>query len=212
MIETLGVLKQLATLFPKKSYYVQLAAGYSNIGEEEDALALLELAYAQDFLDRERDLTALTQRYLYHDLPWPGAKVMEKGLDDEIIESSSENLELYANSLLHSREYDLAIEPLRQAAEASEDGDLYHRLAQVHIEIENWAAARDALAKAIRKGQLRDEASAQLLLGIANFNQESFDSARQAFEQAAESEKTSKSANKWLEHVDREIQSRQEQG
>ena len=212
IVETLEVLKLLASLFPKKNYYIQLAAGYSNTGEEEKALALLELAYAQDFLDKERDLTALTQRYLYHDLPWPASKVMQKGLGDDIIESSSKNLELYANSLLHAREYDLAIEPLGEAAEAAEDGDLYHRLAQVHIEIENWRAALKALKNALAKGDLRDEGSVQLLLGIANFNEEHFKSARKAFEQAAKAEKTSKSATKWLEHVDRAIADKEQQG
>ena len=200
--ETLEVLKTLATLFPKKDYYVQLAAGYSNVGQEEDALALLELAYTLDYLDRERELTALTQRYLYHDLPWPGAKVMEQGLKDGVIEDSSKNLELYANSLLHAREYDLAIPPLEEAAEAAEDGDLYHRLAQVHIEIENWGDARGALESALKKGELRDEGSVLLLLGIANFNDDRLDSARKAFERAAQNEKQADSAQKWLNHVE----------
>ena len=211
--ETIEVLKTLATLFPKKDYYVQLAAGYSNIGQEEDALALLELAYTLDFLDRERELTALTQRYLYHDLPWPGAKVMKRGLKDGVIEDNSENLELYANSLLHAREYDLAIDPLRDAAEAAENGDLYHRLAQVHIEVENWNKARGALESALNKGDLRDEGSVLLLLGIANFNEDRLDSARKAFERAAKNEKQADSAEKWLNHVEAaELQANANQG
>ncbi|MAI79188.1 MAG: hypothetical protein CL917_09625 [Deltaproteobacteria bacterium] len=203
MPEVLETLKTLATLFPKKDYYLQLAHGYSQVGQEEDALALLELAYLQNFLDKERDLTNLTQRYLYHSLPWPGAKVMQKGLEDEIIETNSENLELYANSLLHAREYDMAIGPLTEAAETSEDGDLYHRVAQVHIEVENWKSARKALEKAVQKGSLRDEGSVQLLLGIANFNEKRYVSARKAFNEAAKNERNADSASKWLEHVER---------
>ena len=209
--ETLAVLKTLATLFPKKDYYMQLAFGYSNFGEEENALAMLELAYSQDFLDKERDLTQLTQRYLYHSLPWPAAKVMRKGLADGIVESNSENLELYANSLLHAREYGEAIAPLAEAADLSEDGDLYIRLAQVHLEVENWKKARRALEAAIEKGGLRDEGTAHLLLGISNFNEERFLSARTAFLTAAEEEKTADSAGKWLKHVNRAIRNKENQ-
>ncbi|MCS5635304.1 MAG: tetratricopeptide repeat protein [Myxococcota bacterium] len=209
--ETLDVLKILATLFPKRDYYMQLAFGYSNFGEEENALAMLELAYSQDFLDKERDLTQLTQRYLYHDLPWPAAKVMRKGLGDGIVENTSKNLELYANSLLHAREYTAAIEPMAEAAELSENGDLYVRLAQVHLEVENWKKARKALEAAIEKGDLRDEGTAHLLLGISNFNEKRFLSARSAFQTAAEEEKTSDSATKWLKHVNRALRDQENQ-
>ena len=41
-----------------------------------------------------------------------------------------------------------------------------------------------------------------LLLGIANFNEDRLDSARKAFEGAAENEKQADSAQKWLNHVE----------
>jgi len=47
LIETMDVLKQLATIFPRKRYYMRLAYGYSNMGEEAKALAMLELAEIQ---------------------------------------------------------------------------------------------------------------------------------------------------------------------
>ena len=138
---------------------------------------------------------------------------MKRGLKDGVIEDNSENLELYANSLLHAREYDLAIDPLRDAAEAAENGDLYHRLAQVHIEVENWNKARGALESALNKGDLRDEGSVLLLLGIANFNEDRLDSARKAFERAAKNEKQADSAEKWLNHVEAaELQANANQG
>ena len=211
LVETLDVLKQLVTLFPKKDYYMQLAFGYSNFGDEEKALAMLELAYQQDYLDKERELTQLTQRYLYHNLPWPAAKVMAKGLDDGTVEASTKNLELYANSLLHAREYTDAVAPLAEAAELSEDGDLYVRLAQVHLEVEDWRKARKALESAIDKGSLRDNGNAQLLLGISNYNEKRFLSARTAFLAAADEEKTSESAAKWLKYVDRAIKDQENQ-
>ena len=136
---------------------------------------------------------------------------MRKGLADGVVESNSENLELYANSLLHAREYSAAIQPLAEAAELSDSGDLYIRLAQVHLEVENWKKARLALQSAIEKGGLRDEGTAHLLLGISNFNEKRFLSARTAFLSAAEEEKTADSAGKWLKHVNRAIRDKENQ-
>ena len=209
--ETLDVLKQLVSLFPKKDYYMQLAFGYSNFGEEEKALAMLELAYQQDYLDKERELTQLTQRYLYHSLPWPAAKVMARALEDGLVEATTKNLELYANSLLHAREYEGAIEPLTEAAELSEDGDLFIRLAQVHLEVEDWRKARKALESGIEKGSLRDVGSAQLLLGISNYNEKRFLSARTAFLAVDEEDKSADSARKWLKYVERAIRDQENQ-
>ncbi len=203
--ETLDILRLLATLFPKKDYYIQLAYGYSNFGEEEKALAVLELAYYQEFLDRERELTQLSQRYLYHNLPWRAAKVMESGLDQGIVEATAKNLELYANTLLHAREYLDAIPPLARAAEVSENGDLYVRLAQVHLEVEDWRKARKSLESAVEKGELRDPGGAQLLLGISNYNEKRFRSARTAFLAASEEENSQIAARKWLKHVNRAL-------
>ncbi|MDG2335696.1 MAG: tetratricopeptide repeat protein [Myxococcota bacterium] len=210
--ETLEVLKTLVTLFPKKDYYMQLAFGYSNIGEEEKALAMLELAYQLDYLTKENELTQLTQRYLYHDLPWPAAQVMAKGLKDGTLENTAKNLELYANSLLHAREYQDAIPPLEEAAILAEEGDLYIRLAQVHLEVEDWKKARQALQSGIDKGSLRDVGSAQLLLGVSNYNEKRFKSAKTAFTAAAQEEKSASSAKKWLKHVNRAITDQQNAG
>ncbi len=212
IVETLEVLKTLVTLFPKKDYYMQLAFGYSNFGDEEKALAMLELAYQLDYLDKERELTQLSQRYLYHDLPWPASKVMAKALKDGTVETTADNLELYANTLLHAREYHSAITPLSEAAELSLIGDLYVRLAQVHLEVENWRGARIALEAAIEKGGLRETGTAQLLLGISNYNEDRFLSARTAFLAAAEVEKTEDSATKWLKYVDRALRDQENQG
>lgn len=203
--ETLQVLKTLVTLFPRKSYYLQLAYGYSNLGEEENALAMLEFAHAQGWLEKSNELVNLAQRYLYHNLPYPAAQVIEKGIEAGTIEKTTENYELLATALLYAREYDRALPPLERAAEMSDNGNLYVRLAQVYLEVENWPRARTALESALKKGDLRDTANAQLLLGISNFNEKRYESARSAFQLAAKDDNVARSARRWLKHVDRKL-------
>lgn len=206
--ESLALLEQLVTHFPKKRYLMQLAAAYSTMGDEERALATLELADQQGWLDQEREVLQLAQRYQYHDLPWPAANTLIRAMEAGTVSRSVENLELLANALLSAREYKKAIEPLSEAAKLSPKGDLYVRLAQVYLEDENWSEARAALDAAIAKGGLRDSGNAYLLLGISNYNEDRLQSARTAFNQALRDDSTASSAERWLEYVDRAEQER----
>ncbi len=210
--EALEVLKKLVTLFPRKDYYMQLAYGYSNQGEQQKALATLELANTQGWLDKNNEFVGLAQRYLYQNLPYQAARVIETGLERKVVEPTSENYELLATALLHAREYDRALIPLERAAKMSDDGNLYVRLAQVYLEVENWPLARTALESALDKGDLRDPGSTQLLLGISNFNEKRYPSASTAFQLALEDEKVADSARKWLKHVQRKLDEAGDEG
>jgi len=207
--ESLAILKQLTSLFPKKSYFMQLSYAFSNLGDDSSALAVLELAYMQGWLDKEKELISLAQRYYAADLPYKAAQVMQKGLDEGVIEGTSSNYELLANSLLNARERERSIAPMRKAAELAKNGELYVRLSQIYLEEEEWVNARKALELAIEKGDLKDPGNAQLLLGITHFNEKHYDSAKKAFQLALRSDKVSGSARSWLEHVDREIAARE---
>jgi hypothetical protein len=202
LFETLEVLEQLASLYPRKRYFMQLAYAYSNAGEEEKAMAMLQLAQQQGWLEKESEVTSLAQRFLFAELPYEAAMVLQKGLDEGVVDANEKNFELLATALLSAREYDDALSPLTKAAELSEDGDLFVRLAQVNLEVENWKGARESLEKAVEKGSLREPANAQILLGISNFNQKRFKSARTAFQIAAKDENHKDTAAQWLQHVD----------
>lgn len=201
--ESLDVLKQLVTHFPKKRYFMQLAASYSGFEQEDKALGVLELADQQGWLDKEREVIQLSQRYMFADLPWQAAQTLQRGIEQEVVEPSADNLEQLANALLTAREYSKALEPLAEAAEKAENGDLYVRLSQVHLQVENWPEARKALDSAIEKGDLKNPGNANLLLGITNFNEKRYVSARSAFNAALRDEDTADSARQWLKHVER---------
>jgi tetratricopeptide (TPR) repeat protein len=203
------LLEDLVTRFPKKSYWIQLAAVYSELGRDMDSLAAQQLAYAQGLLTTDRELTRLAQLFLFNDLPFSAAVVMQKGLADGTIENDSDNWRLLGDSWLAAREYEKALEPLHNAAELSDDGDLYVRLGQVYVQREEWGKAIETLGQALGKGSLKDVGNAHLLIGIANYNQKKIGAARTSFAKARDSEKTKDSANRWLKHIEREQRARQ---
>lgn len=199
-----GVLSQLAANFPKKIYWKQLSAVHAELGDNAKALATLEIAYLQGLLDEEGELLNLAQLYLYNDLPAQAATVMDEALAAGTVDGDAVAWQILADSWLQARERDKARAPLERAAELSTDGQLYVRLAQIHLGDEEWAAARRALARAMEKGGLRNSGQIQLLLGIAHTGEQHWSEAECAFQAAMRHPDAERMATAWLANLERE--------
>ena len=170
----------------------------------QSALRVQQLAYSQDLLTTDDELQRLARTYLFHQLPYPAARVLERGLADGRIEPEGDVLELLGNSWIAAREYGSSIEPLQRAADLAEDGRLYLRLGQVRVQREDWNEATSLIQKAIEKGGLLELGKAHMLLGISYFGDDHPESARRAFRRAREHESTRADATAWLEHIARQ--------
>jgi tetratricopeptide (TPR) repeat protein len=199
-----SVLEELVMRFPKKEYWVQLSLIYGARENYRHSLAVQQVAYLQGFLTEDKELRRLARSYLYHDMPYPAARVLEMGLEANTIESNASSFELLANSWIAAREYERSLPPLVQAAELSENGDLYVRLGQVYLQREEWNAAATPLQKAIEKGSLKNLGNAQLLLGIAYYNDERVARARSSFARARRHDSTRVAADRWIAHIENE--------
>ncbi len=195
------VLEELVLRFPKKQYWVQLSLIYGANENYRRSLAVQQVAYSQKLLSGDNELRRLARSYLYHDLPYPAAKVLEEGLESGAISRDSEAYELLSNSWISAREYERSIGPLRKAAALAEDGNLYVRLGQVYMQGESWTEASELLSKAIEKGSLKDPGNAALLLGIAYYNDSRIGPARSSFLRARNHDSTRGVADRWLTHL-----------
>ena len=196
------VLEELVLRFPKKLYWVQLSLIYGARENYRHSLAVQQMAYAQELLTEDKELRRLARSYLHAEIPYPAAQVLEKGLADGAIEPDAEAYELLANSWIAAREYDKALAPLERGAELSDDGELFVRLGQVHLQREQWSQAAQMLHKAVEKGELKNEGNALLLLGISYFNEEQVGQARSYFARALKHDETRPQAERWLKHID----------
>jgi len=198
------VLEELVVRFPKKDYWVRLSLIYGARDDFRGSLAVQQVAYLQGLLTEDKELRRLARSYLYHELPYQAAKVLEKGIADGHVASDVDSQEMLANAWIAAREYDRSLAPLQQAARLSDSGDLYIRLGQVHMQREEWSEAAELFQQAIRKGGLEDPGNAELLLGISYYNAESVDRARAYFSRARKHESTRAQADNWLTHIERE--------
>ena len=201
------VLERLVLEYPKKSYWVQLSLIYGARENYRASLAVQQLAMMQGFLTEDRELQRLARSYVFAGLPYEAAQVLEKGLADGTIEANHKTYEFLANSWIQAREFERSIDPLRKAADLSPAGDLYLRLGQVQMAREDWKEAAKLFERAIAKGGLKNPGTADLLLGIALYNDKQVGPARFSFARAREHENTRKAADDWLKHIEKETQS-----
>jgi len=197
-------LEELVLRFPKKQYWVQLSLIYGANEKYRRSLAVQQVAFAQGLLTEDIELRRLARSYLYQDLPYPAAKILEKALEEGAIEGDSKAFELLANSWIAAREYERSLGPLQTAAELSDDGNLYARLGQVHMQREAWSEASVLLEKAVEKGGLKAPGNADLLLGIAYYNGQRSKQAKRSFSLAKRHESTRVEAERWITHIEKE--------
>lgn len=202
------VLKELIQIYPKDRYLITLAAVYSQLGDTAKQLAITEVLYEKGYIKESHQIMNLANLYMLHGLPFKAGKLLEKELAAKRIERSENNLRLLSQAWQQAQEDEKAIPPLEQAAALAQDGELYVRLAQSYINLERWDNAVQALQKGLAKGDLRRPDTAQIMLGMALFNQNKFVQARTVFEKALTDKRSQQMAEEWLAHVKSEIERR----
>lgn len=198
------ILAILVDIYPKKVYWLQLAAVYGELKEEKKQLGIMEVSYEQGYLNRSREIVNLSQLFLYHEVPFKAAEMLEKELKNKNVDPDKENWELLANAFINAAEIDRAIPYLTRAAGMADDGELYIRLGQAYMEKEAWDDASKAFDNAIEKGDLRQPGTAYLLLGMSSFHGNNFTSARQAFRASGKVKRLAKTSRQWLRFLERE--------
>jgi tetratricopeptide (TPR) repeat protein len=208
----IDVVRELIAYYPKDTYVLTLAGIYSELGDTKKQLTLTEVLYEKGFLVGSSHATNLANLYLLHGLPYKAATVLEHEIEACQVESNERNLRLLSQAWYQAREDEKAIPPLREAAEMSNDGELYVRLAQSYINLEQWGEGATAVQKALQMGGLKREDQANIMLGMCLFNQKQLERARVAFERASRDNRSKRAATQWIAYVDSELKRREVMG
>jgi hypothetical protein len=90
----------------------------------------------------------------------------------------------------------------------SDDGELYIRLAQSYINLEQWSDASAAARKGLAAGNLKRSDTANIMYGMALFNQKKLEQAKRAFRAASKDQRSRRAAQQWIKYADSEIRRR----
>lgn len=203
---TAQVYEQLVARYPKVSYMKQLAGMYSELGQDGKRLAVYDAVYEHGALTNESEQLNLAYMFLGAGMPYKAARIIEAGMEKSVIEKSPKNTETLANAWAQANEFKKAIPALERAAQQSDKGLLYARLAGVHFDAGDYKNAIDAAVKADQKGGLKSPAGNLMLLGMAYFNQQQYEQALQSFRRAKQDRSLFSDASKWEEYTQTEIQ------
>jgi tetratricopeptide (TPR) repeat protein len=199
-----SVMRELVERYPREQYLMNLAALHGQLGDREEQLALVESLLDDDRLEQESHLKMLASLFMAEDLPYKAARLLATEIDRGRVAADQEVLEQLSQAWYLAQELDKAVPPLERAASMADTGELYMRLAGLHMEAYRWAEAEAAAAKALERGGLRKEGSAWLVRGMAKVRLNQFTQARRFFYRAEKFNESRAYASQWLAYVEGE--------
>lgn len=199
------ILEILAANWPKKEYFTQLAAVYGELDMESRQIGIYEAAYEAGWLQSGSEVVRLAQLLMQSEVPYKAAKILEKGLNDEVVESTSSNWRLLSQAWTLAQEDEKAIPALQRAARMSNDGDLDIRLATSYLNLDRHEPCVDSARQALNKGGLRRRDTANIILGMCLYELKRYNEARQAFRTASQDSRSTQQARQWLSFIDGEL-------
>jgi len=187
----------------RKDYWVQLSQIYFKLNQFDEALSLMALAYRRDMLDKQMDITYLSNLYSNNDVPFKAAEVLQKGIEDGLVESSTKYWTITADAWYAAEEMEKALYAYEQAGKKSDDGEIDLRRAYILVDMERWDQAVAAVNAALEKGGFseRKTGDAYVIQGMSEFNLGNYERARTAWNQASNYPRAKKPAQQWLNHM-----------
>jgi tetratricopeptide (TPR) repeat protein len=200
--EAVPVFQQLITAVPdKKLYWTQLSSIYVQMEDYANGLAVMQLASNVGLVTDDSEIRRLADLLVYNGVPYRGAQVLEGAIEKNLVTLDDKLYEKLANCWIAAAELDKSIAPLQRAAELAPSGDMFVRLGEVQAQREDWDATIAAVQRGVDKGQLKDPAAAQLMLGIANYNQKDYEEAVPFLNRARQAEKHRAIAETYLNAI-----------
>jgi len=199
--QTLEVMIQL---WPdKKDYWTQLSQINYKLKMNDEALSVMALAYRRGMLDKQSDIMYLSNLYSNNDVPMKAAQVLQKGIEEGFVESTTKHWAMTADAWYAAEEMENALLAYEQAGMKSDDGEIDLRRAYILVDMECWDEAAVAVAAALEKGGFnqRKTGDAYVIQGMSEFNLGHYNQASTAWDRASKYPKAKKSAQQWMNHM-----------
>lgn len=199
--DAVKVLETVVQIFPeKKAFWVQLGQFYALTENYPKALATLDLAYKQGYLEKESELKLLSSLYQQSDIPYTAALILEKHIASGEIKRDDQNVASLANAWHAAQHIDKAAKYYGELAKMTNDAKYYNKQGNLLKQDEQFKSAVVALNKAIELG-VKEKGRAYMSIAEAHFYLQEYKEAYKAFQQAANDPKTRKYARVWLNHT-----------
>ncbi len=198
------ILEKLVEHYPKWSYWKQLGGMYGMQERDLDQLVAYEVVYLNGELKSESDIKNIAGFYQGADVPYRAAKIIEAGIEDEILEETSDNYKLLADSWYQAYELRSALQSYEKASKLSDSGEIQFRIASIYLDLGEDKNAYRASLLAEKKGAGKHKAANYNKMGMALTNMYCFKDAVKAFNNAvkhSKDRKSQRSPKQWIKYA-----------
>ncbi len=195
-----SILEEVVAQKPtERKYWDAIAGNYFASNEERRAFEVQKAMYLNGMLTTEDEIMRIVNFYNRFNVPYQGAKILEKEMNAGRISKNLDHLELLANLYQVAREHEKAIPVIRAAADAGGGGAMYERLGRSYADLQKWKEAEDALQKALSLGGVKDPGTAWVQIGQSRYERDDRAGAREAFRKG-----NNRAGASWLAFMDSE--------
>ena len=201
----ISILEKLVKHYPKWSYWKHLGGMYGEREREMDRLVTTELVYLNGELKKEGEVMSMAYMYLGAEVPYRAAKIIDRGMQDGIVERSAKNLEVLGTAWYQARDLDGAVGALEAASKVADNGNLQARLAGIYLDLGRDKDAYRAASRAAKKGGVKRPDSNYLVMGSALINLNCFKDGISAFRNSlkkAKDKKSEKYPRQWIKFAE----------
>ena len=149
-------LERLVALYPATaSHWKQLAGVYMYSNQAKKAFITLDMAYKMGHLNSKTEYLNLVSLYIDQGLPYQGAQLLQKKLQQNLVPEEQKNLELIAGAFYLAREGKQSLAYLKKAAKTATDSKFFLNYGQRLLEQEEWKSAEKIFKKALQTEDIK---------------------------------------------------------
>ena len=196
-------LERLVTYYPKPDYWKGLLYGLRNgqdMKGDRNSLQLFRLMSEVDILQHGEDYTEMAQIALDQGSPGEAQHILEKGFQKNVFvdqRSKDKNTRLLEAAKKAAATDKAQLPKMEADADAAPSGDKDVSVGLAYLGYGQNDKAIELIQKGLKKGSLKSEAEARLLLGIAQLRSGHKDDAVKAFHSVKGDAPLERLANLW---------------
>ena len=204
------ILEVLVNQYPKRDYWITLAAVYGEVDDERRQLLALEAAHVGGFLTKDSDVRSYGSLLLTNGVPYRASTYVKQGLDDGVLEPTLDVLKLRGQALVSAEEIDDAITVFEEAAKMAEDGKIFNMLATLYLDRDKFADCERTAKLALDKGDLMRAMATKITLASCQFYLDDLRGARETFvdvrrqARREDDSRLERNAGDWIKFIDSE--------
>jgi len=195
------VLETVVQVFPdEKRWWTQLGMFYMLVENYPKALATLQLAYKQGFLEKASEIKTLANLYQSSEIPYQAALLLEKHIASGLIKRDDQNVSRLANAWHAAQHIDKAAKYYGELAKMTGKAKHYRKTGMLLKQDEQFNKAIVAFKKALDKGE-KSKGRIQMALAESYFYLGKYKKAYAAIKKAMKDPKTRRGAKGWVSFI-----------